>query len=948
MGNDHAPRPLSTSLASRTLLFLISSVSFLQVSAQSIDTSIQVPPLQWINLSGLLQGSKPQGLKDASIGFDPVHKKVLIFGGESSGGIPQSQTYLLDLGTMTWEQPSPPDNLASPPPARSAAISGQDLAASYRNGHVVIGGRGIDGPLSDVWEFDYTNQFWSNVSIQGNVPPARFAAGGGNDPSNPFNPETLANSFYIVGGFTGDDALSLSDAWQLSIKGTLASNVPDGLSGSWQQITLQNKSLPAMGGSATAVVFENTNSHVIAVGGCGNATSSTAACALAQAYVLNVDSKSNTAPGYCPAPRIGATLAPNLVSSNFRSQVFMMLGTFNKSEWDDGGGLDQGEVDIFNFDGGTWARVLPAGDPGSDGTPTFPSPREGAVAFSLGQAATGTESATDTIVFGGRDANGNYLNEVWLLRAYNGSVSSSNNKWSGYGNGQLQGGPSANGQGVSVKFLQQCASPVSQSPGAGSSGGHSPTSTGNHPSPTGTGSTVAVTRFDTSTVHKSLAPVSAALILPAIVFYRLSQPSVASAHSTNARIGFFYLTALTALVAFALGVVGLATAFTSLRYTTSIVKRSSVPHLTTSHGRAGIALFVGMYGLVPVLIAASFLLKWRQNDAALAAKRQRTTSNDLAEKMGLRSGSPFTPDTLPAEPHAPERVSSGDRLSPWPFGHIAPARRSSEDGTADDHSSPSTKSFEVTNRGQHRARHASAHSLAAFSDPRPAPNSPRNLSDLSWMERRRSVNTMGDIDYANAQLQRRAQMPPTPGTVEGMSMKDTIPDTTLPGQPPLMPGALDTLIHVLLHAFLLAVCVLSIIALWNRASVAAFAVFIAWTVLFYVLILVLAWHGVPSESVLTVLLARLRSPPPPDPAAGGVPFPTAGTGPYQHQPTYRVTHEHEYPTSISHGGMTVEDDDDDEDDDARQRRIEEEMSRRDVSIVTVPKRRLFLTNPEPS
>ena len=82
------------SLASRTLLSIISSVFLLQVSAQSIDTSIQVPPLQGINLSGLLQGSKPQGLKDASIGFDPVHKKVLIFGGESLGGIPQSQTYL--------------------------------------------------------------------------------------------------------------------------------------------------------------------------------------------------------------------------------------------------------------------------------------------------------------------------------------------------------------------------------------------------------------------------------------------------------------------------------------------------------------------------------------------------------------------------------------------------------------------------------------------------------------------------------------------------------------------------------------------------------------------------------------------------------------------------------------------------------------------------------------
>lgn len=44
--------------------------------------------------------------------------------------------------------------------------------------------------------------------------------------------------------------------------------------------------------------------------------------------------------------------------------------------------------------------------------------------------------------------------------------------------------------------------------------------------------------------------------------------------------------------------------------------------------------------------------------------------------------------------------------------------------------------------------------------------------------------------------------------------------------------------------------------------------------------------------------------------------------------------------------MREVDDDDDEDEESRQRRIEEEMSRRDVSIVTVPRRKLFLTNPE--
>ena len=94
MDNDHGLRPLATSLAARTLLLLISSVSFLHVSAQTIDTSIQVPPLQWINLTPHLQGSSHPAVKDASIGFDPVKKNVILFGGESQGGIPLSQTTL--------------------------------------------------------------------------------------------------------------------------------------------------------------------------------------------------------------------------------------------------------------------------------------------------------------------------------------------------------------------------------------------------------------------------------------------------------------------------------------------------------------------------------------------------------------------------------------------------------------------------------------------------------------------------------------------------------------------------------------------------------------------------------------------------------------------------------------------------------------------------------------
>jgi hypothetical protein len=62
--------------------------------AQTISTSIPIPPLQWINLSAGLNGPSPPPLKDASIGYDEVTRSLIIFGGESEGGFVQSQTYL--------------------------------------------------------------------------------------------------------------------------------------------------------------------------------------------------------------------------------------------------------------------------------------------------------------------------------------------------------------------------------------------------------------------------------------------------------------------------------------------------------------------------------------------------------------------------------------------------------------------------------------------------------------------------------------------------------------------------------------------------------------------------------------------------------------------------------------------------------------------------------------
>ena len=155
------------------------------------------------------------------------------------------------------------------------------------------------------------------------------------------------------------------------------------------------------------------------------------------------------------------------------------------------------------------------------------------------------------------------------------------------------------------------------------------------------------------------------------------------------------------------------------------------------------------------------------------------------------------------------------------------------------------------------------------------------------------------------------------------------------------------IVHVLLQISLLGLSTITLVILWSRASRVLFVVFLAWLILFYVMMVVLAWNYYPSTSLLTAFLQSLRGHKISDKnnLANGITS-TNGEGPYTyHQPPYRLS---THADDLSHGApMSAETDgtDDDIDEATRQRVIEEEMERRDVSIVTVPRRKLWIANP---
>ena len=223
-------------------------------------------------------------------------------------------------------------------------------------------------PLSDVWvrptntfvvthlqfmtisqEFDYNNQFWAqvNTSSSPDTPPALQGAAGGIDTNIPFNSSGIGgptNSFYLMGGVTSSGSklspVPLSDIWQLDISGTLSPNLVTSLVGVWSKKTAGNNT--AVSGEGGTIVKQ----QLVAFGGCIGTPSPNPSCADPYSYVTDAVTGLSVTPAVCAVPRIGAAVVANrnTFSSSFNSQVFVLLGLFNSSLWDDGGGLNNGEV----------------------------------------------------------------------------------------------------------------------------------------------------------------------------------------------------------------------------------------------------------------------------------------------------------------------------------------------------------------------------------------------------------------------------------------------------------------------------------------------------------------------------------------------------------------------------------------------------------------------------
>jgi hypothetical protein len=171
---------------------------------------------------GDLSGPRPGPRSDASMVYDPLRNRILLFGGDTRGtvnGIEQplftNETWAFDMATQQWEKLA----LPGPPEARGGYAAARGGRAWY-----IFGGRsGSFGTLrlhNDVWAYDLDNDAWTEVTpdlpkdTNPNVPDPRHRTHAAYDPTG--------NRLLVFGGNSDADHFAAqvhNDLWAFDLVG---------------------------------------------------------------------------------------------------------------------------------------------------------------------------------------------------------------------------------------------------------------------------------------------------------------------------------------------------------------------------------------------------------------------------------------------------------------------------------------------------------------------------------------------------------------------------------------------------------------------------------------------------------------------------------------------------------------------------------------------------------
>jgi hypothetical protein len=174
-------------------LFLLAAVACLALSQPSLSHAST-----WKKLAPT---ASPKARSYCAMAYDPVSKKIVLYGGEDSNGVDFNDTWTFD-GT-TWTKVK----TAVAPSARHFVTFGFDKRA---NKLVLFGGLNATRQqiLSDTWTWDGATSTWTKIKVK-TPPPARYATMLFTDPHS--------GSAMMFGGFNITHRVpAYNDTWRFT------------------------------------------------------------------------------------------------------------------------------------------------------------------------------------------------------------------------------------------------------------------------------------------------------------------------------------------------------------------------------------------------------------------------------------------------------------------------------------------------------------------------------------------------------------------------------------------------------------------------------------------------------------------------------------------------------------------------------------------------------------
>lgn len=311
---------------------------------------IVFPHPTWINVTNDSPGNAPPAVQEAISVYDPNDHETVLFGGVTTSGAYQNQTWLFSNGV--WTNDTDP---AAAPPARTLAAADFD---PNMGGVLLFGGYAPTGELNDTWLF--ADGGWTNLTADyGFGPSPRYGAAMAFDPQSPENGSVLFGGYGPPSGYDNDTWI-----WQ-------------GGAG-WVPLTTNSIAPPTL--FSPSMAYDATDGYIVLVGGDDAGTMSSATWELYAGQWWAVQTT------YSPPAEAYTDLlyVPDLAGVLFFGGYSYATDTDNWQTW--------------LFSGGQWAAQAPSAHPQARSSSGF--------------ALDGT-GTTALITGGANDSTSVFLNDTW-------------------------------------------------------------------------------------------------------------------------------------------------------------------------------------------------------------------------------------------------------------------------------------------------------------------------------------------------------------------------------------------------------------------------------------------------------------------------------------------------------------------------------------------------------